>query len=199
MDRAVTGWTRAQALRRGALAGTAVLAGGALATGRSGAAEQPSKEMDAEILGFLLGLEQLQTDYYRQALQGGRLTGELREYADTVARQEEQHARFLADRIGGASARKRPEADFRQALASPEAFQKGAVELEEAALAAYIAQGASLTRGVLAEVAPLVSVEARQAAWIRDLAGVNPAPKAADPGADPDAVLARLRDEGLIK
>jgi hypothetical protein len=59
-------------------------------------------------------------------------------------------------------------------------------------------QGANLTADTVGAVATLVSVEARQVAWLRDLAGVSPAPRAADPGRTPDDVLADLRKLGLI-
>src|SRR5688572_32161233 len=42
--------------------------------------------------------------------------------------------------------------------------------------------------------ATLISVEARQVAWLRDLAGISPAPRAADPARKADAVLRELRD-----
>jgi hypothetical protein len=51
---------------------------------------------------------------------------------------------------------------------------------------------------MVAAIAPLVSVEARQVAWIRDLDGVSPAPNAADPGRRGGAVLSDLRARGLI-
>jgi hypothetical protein len=51
---------------------------------------------------------------------------------------------------------------------------------------------------MIGAIAPLVGVEARQAAWIRDLAGVSPAPRAADPPRSGAAVLAHLRSKGLI-
>jgi hypothetical protein len=50
----------------------------------------------------------------------------------------------------------------------------------------------------VAAISPLVSVEARQVAWVRDIAGVLPAPQAADPARKPDDVLADLRKRGLI-
>jgi hypothetical protein len=50
----------------------------------------------------------------------------------------------------------------------------------------------------MATVATLVSVEARQAAWLRDLAGVSPAPRAADPARPAQAVLADLRRRGWL-
>jgi hypothetical protein len=47
-------------------------------------------------------------------------------------------------------------------------------------------------------VGTLLSVEARQVAWLRNLAGTLPAPSAADPARKPAAVLAHLRSEGII-
>ena len=47
-------------------------------------------------------------------------------------------------------------------------------------------------------MATLIPVEARQVAWLRDLAGVSPAPRAADPARNADAVLQELRDKGYI-
>ena len=47
-------------------------------------------------------------------------------------------------------------------------------------------------------VARLVSVEARQVAWLRDLAGISPAPRAADPPRKAEAVIGELREKGYI-
>ena len=44
-----------------------------------------------------------------------------------------------------------------------------------------------------------MSVEARQAAWLRDLAGEDPAPRAADPPREPDDVLDALRERSYIQ
>ena len=45
----------------------------------------------------------------------------------------------------------------------------------------------------------MVSVEARQVAWLRDLAGVSPAPRAADPARSVQDVVAELRQKGVIR
>jgi ferritin-like protein len=47
-------------------------------------------------------------------------------------------------------------------------------------VAAYNGQGANLTRPALAAAVEIVSVEARHAAWVRDLVGKLPAPLAQD-------------------
>jgi hypothetical protein len=198
-DPVATLLTRARLLRV-ALAGGAVVGGG-LAIGRRGGGTSlaaPSRDTDDQILRLLLQLEWLQESFYAAALERDRLTGDLLRFARAAAGQESEHAEFLAARLHEG----RPErlrADFSAALSTPDAFRAASVELEEAALAAYVGQGASLTRQSMAAVAPLVSVEARQAAWVRDLAGVSPAPRAADPGRKPADVLAGLRDRGLVE
>jgi hypothetical protein len=193
-------WTRGRLLRA-AVAGSAVAAGGAvMAAGRDNdtSLAAASKRMDADIFNLFLTLEYVQEAFYRAALRTDRLDHELQTFATTVAGQERQHIEFLERRLGR-RAKQPPRSDFGDLLATDEGFRHAAVELEEAAIAAYIGQAANLTRATLASVATLVSVEARQAAWIRDLAGTSPAPRAADPAREPDAILADLREKGFIR
>jgi Ferritin-like domain len=191
-------WTRARLLR-GALGGGALVAGG-VALGRNGgmSVAAPSKDQDAEILGLLLLLERVQESFYEAAVERARLRGELLRYATTVGRQEREHVAFLEKQLGGHTPA-RPQSDFGDALSDQDRFRKTAIELEEATLAAYIGQGGNLTRPAVAAVAGLISVEARQVAWLRDLAGVSPAPNAADPAREPEAVLSDLRERGYIE
>ena len=193
------GWTRA-GLFRLAAAGGAAVAGGAVIgahdrAGNSFAA--PSADTDAKILNFFLLLEYVQEAFYREALRSARLNGDLSEYARTVGRQESEHVAFLTKRLGD-RARPRPRSSFGDALSSPERFRAAAIDLEETTIAAYIGQGANLMRGTVGAVGTLLSVEARQAAWVLDLAGESPAPRAADPARKPEAVLAHLREQGFI-
>jgi len=186
-------------LVRLAAAGGAVVAGGAALGIRNGGAPlaAPSAETDAKILNFLLLLEYLQDAFYREALRRTGLTGELEEFARTVGPQESEHAAFLAERLG-ARARARPRADFGDALRTPARFRAAAIELEEAAIAAYIGQAANLNSDAVGSIGTLLSVEARQAAWVRDLGGVSPAPRAADSARTPEEVLTQLRRQGVI-
>jgi Ferritin-like domain len=183
-------FTRAGLLRAAAAGGVAVAGGSALAAA--------SEDMDAEILNLFLLLEQVQEAFYRDALETGRLDGELREFAATVLEQERAHVRFLQERLGD-DAQPPPETGFAQSLTTPERFRDAAIELEEAAIAAYVGQGPHLSRRTVGRVAGLVAVEARQAAWVRDLAGVSPAPRAADPARKPDAVVAALHRKGYLR
>jgi hypothetical protein len=193
-------WTRA-GLLRAAVGGGAVVAGGAVIGARPGHGTSfaaPSADTDAEILQLFLLLERLQEDLYRGAVDAGRLDGDLRAFAETVLVQEQAHTSFLVERLGE-RAGDRPRSEFGEALRSPESFRSAAIDLEEAAVAAYVGQGANLTAGVIAKVAALVSVEARQAAWVRDLAGKNAAPNAADPARKPAQVLDDLRRKGWLR
>ena len=199
-DEAASGWTRARALRAAAAGG--LLAAGGAALGAAGglrtSAAAPSQRQDAEILNVFLLLERVQDAFYKDAVRRGRLRGELLEYARTVGAQETEHVAFLVERLSGA-ADPAPRTDFGDVPDGDESFRSTAIELEEATIGAYIAQGANLTREEVGRVAGLVSVEARQAAWIRDLAGQSPAPNAADPPGDPADAVARLRDRGFLR
>jgi hypothetical protein len=194
------GSTRAQLLR-GALAGGAILAGGA-AIGAHGAdatsLAAASDEADAKILNLFLTLEYVQQSFYSQAVQKAGLRGELLAFANAVGLQESAHVSSLSRRLGSRAA-ERPTSDFGAALSTPKRFRDAAIELEEAAIAAYIGQGANLSRDTVATVATLISVEARQVAWLRDIAGISPAPRAADAARPADDVLAQLRRQGFLR
>jgi hypothetical protein len=181
--------------RRGALAALAALTGGA-AIGRrgDGASLAAGDADDSAVLNLFLTLERVQAGFYRAALRSG-LKGEPRRLATAVAGQEAAHVarleKLLGDRAGAA-----PRSDFGDVTAA--SFLGDAVALEEAAIAAYVGQAANLSRPAMAMAATLVSVEGRQAAWLRDVAGRLPAPHAADPARPAPAVLADLRSRGWL-
>jgi hypothetical protein len=194
------GWTRA-AILRGAAAGGAVTAGALVIRDRGGedaSQAAPSPAQDNAILNLFLQLEYAQEGFYRQASSSRNLDSDLLTFARTVGPQEAEHAALLKKRLGGHAARPPDQPDVRGWLTSPGRFRQAAIDLEEAVIAAYIGEAANLTRGALADVAPLVSVEARQAAWLRDLERATPAPRAADPARPPQAVLAELRERRFL-
>jgi hypothetical protein len=193
------GRTRAQALRA-ALAGSALVGAGALAGGWAGpdaTVGQASRTQDARILNFLLVLEELQSTFYTAALRGGALSGDLLMFARTTQPQEREHAAFLRRRLGR-SARPMPRFDVAHVTTDARRFRAAAIQIEETTAAAYIGQGASLSRSAMRDAARIVAVEARHAAWIRDIAGIDPAPRAADPARSSEDVLADLRREGFL-
>jgi hypothetical protein len=195
-----TGRTRAQALGAmaagGAVLGAGAFAGGLLAPQAGHGA--PSPEQDVRIFNFLLVLEEAQSAFYAAALAGGALDGDLLEYAKVVAPQEREHVAFLRKKLGGKAGAK-PRLDFSKVTTDAGRFRATAIDLEEATAAAYIGQGASLTGDAVVDAARIVAVEARHAAWIRDLAGVLPAPRPADPPRSASDVIAELRTKGFLR
>jgi rubrerythrin len=155
----------------------------------------PSAEQDKEVLNLLLLVEQTEAAFYAQALETGRLTGEMAEFAQVVADHERQHVAFLQEQLG-ADARTEPSFDFGDAVRSPESFARTAARLEDVAVAAYNGQAANVTPAAFEAAARIVSVEARHAAWIRSIDDRDPAPDAADTPRTEDEVREALREIG---
>jgi Ferritin-like domain len=190
--------------RRGALramaAGGAALGAGAYVGGWIGPQTtegRPSPAQDVRIFNFLLVLEEAQAAFYDAALRNSSLRGALLQFARVVAPQEHEHVAFLRRKLG-AKAQAKPKLDFAQATSDAGRFRATAIDLEEATAAAYIGQGASLTADEVVDAARIVAVEARHAAWILDLAGRDPAPRAADPARSADDTLSDLRRRGFL-
>jgi rubrerythrin len=190
--------TRGVFIRRAAVVGAAALGGASLlgrASGSRGIA--PSAAQDARIFNFALALEYLQAAFYGEAAGKGRIKGELRQFAEIVGQHEREHVDYLKQALG-AKARSRPRFDFRGATENERRFLSTAVTLENTGVAAYNGQVANLTKKAVAAAAEIVSVEARHAAWISDLAGVEPAPRAADPGVSAKDVVAIIAQTGFV-
>jgi hypothetical protein len=73
------------------------------------------------------------------------------------------------------------------------------VTLEDLGLSAYNGAAPSLTADTLADAARIISVEARHAAWIRDIAGEVPAPHAVDDGISARAARAAVERTGFLR
>ena len=131
------------------------------------------------MLQFALGLEELQAAFYAAALHAGKLSGEARQFAETVGSEERAHLHYVRQALGS-GAGPAPAFKFGNALRDQSSFVAAAVSLEDTGLAAYNGQATNLSPHVLAEVGRVMSVEARHAAWIRSLAGQQPAPVAVD-------------------
>jgi len=113
-----------------------------------------------------------------------------------VSGHERAHVALLESLLGPA-APPNPQLDLTAALADADAFMKAAAAVEDVGVAAYDGQMPRLSRAGLAATSEIVSVEARHAAWIRDLAGLVPAPQAADSPLAPSAVRTRLQAAGI--
>jgi hypothetical protein len=183
--------------RRGALAAVAAVAGGVVLGRRGDGASLAAGDGDDDaVLNLFLTLERVQQAFYRAAVGSGGLSGEPLELAKAVEAQEAAHVAKL-EQLLGSRAGAAPKSDFGDATSSAN-FLGNAVTLEEAAIGVYVGQAGNLSRSATATVATLVSVEARQVAWLRDIAGMLPAPHAADPARPAQDVLGDLRKRGWL-
>jgi hypothetical protein len=191
--------SRAEVVRKAAAAGGALLGGGLLLAGlpRS-AASAASPEQDVRVLKFVLLLEQLTAAFYAEAVRLSRLTGEVRQYARTVFIHEQAHLSFIR-RALGTKAPLPPTFDFGSATSRQDKFTSAAITLEDLSVAAYNGQAANLTKGALRAAARIVSVEARHAAWIRDIAGRPPAAEPTDAAMSERQVRAALEKTGFVR
>jgi rubrerythrin len=193
--------SRRDMVRRGSIGVAALAAGaglGALRRPDAAAAAPPSPAQDRAIFNFALLLEYLQAAFYTAAVMDASLTGEVRQFAEIVSEHERAHVAYLRKALGR-HARPRPQFEFGEATRSEGAFVKAAVLLENTGVVAYNGQAANLTKPALAAAAEIVSVEGRHAAWISDLAGEPPAPRAADVGASSAEVVRKLQSLGFLK
>lgn len=158
----------------GALGGTAALVGLAAEP----AAAQTAR--DVAILNYALTLEYLQAAFYTEAERMGALRARAAEAAEVVGAVERAHVKAFKD-VLGSKAVKRPSFDFQGTTEDQNAFLKTAVAFEDLAVEAYKGQAPRLqTNSALAAALAIHSVEARHAAWMRYLFGVEPATRAFD-------------------
>ena len=185
--------TRATLLKSAAIGGGALLAGGVLIEGLPTLSAQatPSKSGDVAIWNFALTLEYLEAAFYAEAQAKGKLTGSAADFAQVVGGHERDHVAFLEHALGSAAVAK-PTFNFGSTTSDQAKFIATAIALEDTGVAAYNGQGPNLTVAGRGPAAMIVSVEARHAAWIRDIANENPAPAAFDAPKTKAQVLAAV-------
>jgi rubrerythrin len=177
--------TRKQFIRHGAWA--AAFGGLALAALPDAASAKASQRQrtqlhhdDVAILNFALALEYLQASFYTQAERVGALHGPLKQQATVVGSHERAHVKAFQQTLGSAAI-KEPSFNFRGTTDDPKAFRATAVAFEDLAVGAYKEQLPKISsKAYLAAAVSIHSVEARHAAWIRQLANVVPAANAFD-------------------
>ena len=103
------------------------------------AASAPSPEQDVATLNFALLLEGLQAQFYAEALDSAGLSGELRQFAQTVGEHERLHLEFLRKTLGD-DVRPLPRYDHGNSVTSPAKFRVAAAALEEIGVAATTAR-----------------------------------------------------------
>jgi hypothetical protein len=163
------------------LLAAAAAGAGALVLGRSEArAASGLSANDVGILNYALVLEYLQASFYTEAERSGALSGKTAQAATVVGATERAHVKAF-QKLLGSKAVKRPLFDFQGVTEAQQAFLKTAVAFEDLAVAAYKGQAPKLrSSAVLAAAVGIHSVEARHAAWMRELFGVTPAVNAFD-------------------
>jgi ferritin-like protein len=188
--------SRATFLRRGFYVASGLAVAGGVATALPALVGAASDKKTEQVLNLVLMIEYAESALYADALKAGKLDGELKGYAQTVAGHERQHLALIKKALGGAAA-PAPKHDFGAATQSSEAFAKTAAELEDLAVAAYNGQAANLAPEAFVAAARIVSVEARHAAWVRSIVGRDPAPQATDKPKNEAQVRAGLKKLGV--
>ena len=193
--------SRRQFFKRGATLGGAGLVLGGIPISFA-MAQNGLPKGDIEILNYALTLEFLEAAFYKEAVEKGELSGESLRFAQVVAAHEQAHVEALQSTLG-AKAVKSPKFGFGDATGKKK-FLATAQVLEDTGVAAYQGQGHRIKTGaVLAAAGSILAVEARHAAWVRDIRGggegINPAPDAFEKAQDMEAILEAVKGTGFIK
>lgn len=171
--------TRRSFLRRSVGVAAGLTAFGAMAT--SAQAGVASTKNDTAILQFDLVLEYLQADLYTEAERLGSLTPKTLAWARVVGAHERAHVQAIKTLLGRRKTVPSPTFDYRNVTSDEQAFIKTAVAFEDLTTALLKWQAPRLdSRSILAAAATLHSVEARHAAWIRHVVGLEPVTGAFD-------------------
>jgi hypothetical protein len=174
---ALCGVNRAGFLRGAALGGAAMLA--ALRAPAIARADVS----DLEILNFGLRFERLQATFYTQAEELGTvatMSEAKQQWAQTLGAHERAHVRIFK-KVLGSKAEGRPTFDFGSANATDAAFTRTAVAMEDLTVALLTGVAPIVhDRRLTAALMGLTTVEARHAAWARNIVGSVPAPEAFD-------------------
>jgi hypothetical protein len=169
--------TRAGFLRTAALGGAAMLS-----TLRT-PSEAAAKVGDVGILNFGLRFERLQATFYTQAEELGTIASmsqRKQQWARTLGAHERAHVRIIKQ-VLGPKAGPRPSFDFGEDNETDAAFTRTAVAMEDLTVALLTGIIPEIRdRGLTAALLGLLTVEARHAAWARNLIGSTPAPAAFD-------------------
>jgi hypothetical protein len=197
----VDGDTRASFLRKAGL-GTGAVLGGGVITGALPALAGAASSRDVAILNYALTLEYLEAAFYNEAVSKGGFSGEVGTFAKVVARHENQHVAFLKGALGR-SAVKKPKFNFKGTTTDEAKFKATAKALEDTGVSAYLGQvGRIQSKKILAAAGSILPVEARHAAWIRDILGSgdapSPAPSAFEGARTKAQVLKIVKATGFI-
>jgi len=197
-------FTRGSFLRRAGIGVGAVAGGGALlGSVPSLAFAGGVPRSDIAILNFALTLEYLEAAFYAEAVSKGKFGGETGQFAQTVASHEAAHVAFLKKALG-AKAVKKPKFNFKGTTTDKAKFEATAQVLEDTGVAAYLGQVGNIkAKAILKAAGSILPVEARHAAWIRDIrrgeeGSPLPAPAAFQGAKTKAQILAAVKGTGFI-
>jgi rubrerythrin len=188
--------------RRGLLASAGLAVGGvpvAFAMAQGGGLPKG----DIKILNYALTLEYLEAAFYNEAVASGKYKGIVANFASTVAEHENAHVDALKAALGSNAVAK-PEFDFKGTnTGDVKTFLATAKVLEDTGVSAYQGQADKIkTPAVLGSAGAILAVEARHAAWVRDIIGaddISPAPAAFNTAKSMTEVLDAVKGTGFIK
>jgi rubrerythrin len=192
--------TRGSFLRKAALGGGSLVAGGVLMGGLPTLADAAtkSKANDVKILNYALTLEYLESAFYNEAVAKGALSGDLLAAAQLVQKHENAHVKTLKQVLGSAAVKK-PKFDFQGTTSDAAKFLQTAVVLENTGVAAYSGQAANIKQSAVIKAAvSILTVEARHAAHFNTLAGAAFAPRSFDVPKSKKQVLSAVGKTGFI-
>ncbi|HKH18572.1 MAG TPA: ferritin-like domain-containing protein [Solirubrobacteraceae bacterium] len=176
---------------------TAAGAGALLALAPRARAAGLSKT-DVDVLNYALSLEYLQAAFYTESERSKALKGRAAKAAAQVGAVERAHVQAFRALLGR-KAMAKPRFDFQGVTEDPKAFLKTAVAFEDLAVEAYKGQAPRIqSERVLAAALGIHTVEARHAAWMRYLNGIQPAAAAFDDPRDKGEIDRIVRATGFV-
>jgi rubrerythrin len=198
--------TRLAFLKKAGLGGAAIVGGGALMGALPSIASAGVPRSDIAILNFALTLEYLEAEFYAQAKANQVSNGnaDLSAFVNVVAGHEAAHVAYLRKALG-AKAVAKPKFDFKDTVTNIDKFKATAQVLEDTGVQAYLGQAGNIkAKSILAAAGSILPVEARHAAWIRDINGdfkggnPLPAPTAFQAAKTKAQILAAVTGTGFI-
>lgn len=184
--------------RSGLLRRVGLVAGGGLVAGlvpmALSRAQSGTSKNDVKILNYALTLEYLESAFYAEALEKGKLEGPAQKFAMVVADHEATHVSALEKALGS-KAVKKPKFDFQGTTDSQKMFLSTAKTLEDTGVSAYQGQADQIdSSAILATAGSILAVEARHAAWVRDIIGAGKMPKPAPEPFNPPLTMEQVLD-----
>jgi len=134
-------------------------------------------DSDVDVLNYALTLEYLEAEFYRQGNSAGLVSGKEMQYLDAVQSDEESHVATImatVKKLGGQPVAA-PAVDFGDAFSSREKYLTTSHVFENTGVQAYLgAAGFISDTAVLQAAAGIFGVEARHAAIVGNLLGLEP-------------------------